>query len=472
MKTALKMSLLILLASAMPAAAGPAWVEGGDGDDDAGALPQDAQATAGPGTLITISGSLAGAAGAAGVDDFEDMYVIRIDDPASFSATTAFFPGSAEFDSRLYLFTMNGGLVVSGFGLLGNEDTGGPPPGGLWFGGLPGACCFPDGSCGDGYTEGACIAEGGVFQGAETSCDFAECPEAFGACCFGVECDERFYIDCVKSGGVFQGDGTTCEPGTCGEDFGACCTIEGCFETTASDCAAVEGIFLGDGTDCESDECPDPEGSTMGNSSTDGFPAEVTEPGLYFLAITVTPRQPTSPGGPIFFFADPNEVSGPDGTGGSQAIDDWQEPVPASIGDVPGNYTIYLGGVEFSGSLCPWDLDGDGYVTLMDLLDLLHDLGPCPPAPEPCPADFDGDGEVSFLDALELIQNLGPCPSDDPCPWDFDGDGAVGPSDVAELFDHLGPCDDPGNCPWDLNGNGVVCIIDVLILLSHWGPCT
>ena len=185
----------------------------------------------------------------------------------------------------------------------------------------------------------------------------------------------------------------------------------------------------------------------------------------------MTPRFPTSPGGPIFVFADPDEVSGPDGTGGGQAINDWQEPIPASVGDVPGAYTIFLGGVEFSGSLCPWDLDGDGYVDLRDLLDLFHDLGPCPPDPEPCPADFDGDGEVRFLDALELIQNLGPCPSDDPCPWDFDGDGAVGPSDVAELLDQLGPCDDPGNCPWDLNGNGVVCIIDVLILLSHWGPC-
>jgi polymorphic membrane protein len=56
---------------------------------------------------------------------------------------------------------------------------------------------------------------------------------------------------------------------------------------------------------------------------------------------------------------------------------------------------------------CPADLDGDGFVGILDFLGLLASWGPCPP---PCPADFDGDGTVGILDFLALLAGWGACP--------------------------------------------------------------
>ncbi|MHC4416773.1 MAG: hypothetical protein ACYS0G_16000 [Planctomycetota bacterium] len=319
-KFTMLLGAVALLATTVMATAGPAWVE--PDDDDAGSLPEEAQVTSGGDLLITISGSLDGDVGAAGQPDFEDMFLIRIVDPLNFSATTAFLPGSTEFDSRLYLFEFNGALVTTGLGLLGNEDTGGPLPGGLGFMALGdilvGACCFPDGDC-QVMSPGGCGDEGGIYQGDGTDCSKVDCPVLTGACCIDEVCFDMSFPDCDKSG----------------------------------------GIYLGDGTSCDDAVCPNPEGSTMGNASTDGFPSEVTEEGLYLLAITVTPRQPISPDGAIFFIppGDTTEVSGPDGPGGNLPITDWQAPVPRSswaapsfgrARDVPGEYTILLTGVAFA----------------------------------------------------------------------------------------------------------------------------
>jgi hypothetical protein len=433
MKWKLMAVLGLLLGCAVVATAGPAWVEGGDGDDDAGSLPGNAQVTVGGAVMLTISGSLDGAAAANGVADFEDMYVIQIDDPDSFSATTAFFPGSTEFDSRLFLFRVDPDQAGSGLGLLGNEDTGGPPPLLMRLGDYTGACCFGDGTC-EILIEMECTAQGGVYQGDFTDCKSAECSEWYGACCVDEgECYEDFYTYCLEYG----------------------------------------GIFLGDGTDCESDECPDPDGSTMGNGATDGSGAMVSEPGIYYLAITVTPRDPVSSMGPIFEFTMLNEVSGPDGPGGDEPISSWSEPPPEITLPVgfPGNYTILLGGTGFAQSECQWDLNGDGYVTLHDAFELFNAWGPCPPDPEPCPADFTGDGVVDWADLSDLFGNLGPCPVDNNCPPDFNGDLVVDVQDLAEMLEHFGNCPAGEPCPWDLNGNGHVCIGDMLILLTNWGPC-
>ena len=69
-------------------------------------------------------------------------------------------------------------------------------------------------------------------------------------------------------------------------------------------------------------------GSTLGNAATDQTGVEITEPGLYLLAITVTPREPLSDEGPIFFFKSDSEVSGPDGEGGGEPIIAWEEDTP------------------------------------------------------------------------------------------------------------------------------------------------
>ncbi|MCH8153410.1 MAG: hypothetical protein IH830_13685 [Planctomycetes bacterium] len=55
---------------------------------------------------------------------------------------------------------------------------------------------------------------------------------------------------------------------------------------------------------------------------------------------------------------------------------------------------------------CPWDLDGDLSVGILDLLALLAAWGTDPGGPP----DFDSDGNVGILDLLILLSNWGPCP--------------------------------------------------------------
>ena len=57
---------------------------------------------------------------------------------------------------------------------------------------------------------------------------------------------------------------------------------------------------------------------------------------------------------------------------------------------------------------CPADLDGDGEVAVLDLLELIAAWGSCGD-PSDCSADLDGDGEVAVLDLLELIAVWGSC---------------------------------------------------------------
>lgn len=105
-----------LSTSAVAQTDGPEWVE----DNDAGSLPIDAQITAGNGGMQGIQGILEGGA-YPGDGDFEDMFLIRILDPAIFSVRTDIDgDGQADFDTQLWLFQFDGGDgEVNAFGLLG-----------------------------------------------------------------------------------------------------------------------------------------------------------------------------------------------------------------------------------------------------------------------------------------------------------------------------------------------------------------
>ena len=50
------------------------------------------------------------------------------------------------------------------------------------------------------------------------------CPDAVGACCYGVQCQNGLTEEeCSDSGGEWQGDNTVCESGVCltgGSDSG------------------------------------------------------------------------------------------------------------------------------------------------------------------------------------------------------------------------------------------------------------
>ncbi len=94
----------------------------------------------------------------------------------------------------------------------------------------------------------------------------------------------------------------------------------------------------------------------------------------------------------------------PDGTLTLFGIDpDGPIPVP------PAAYAVdYIDGPQGGGPatiavVTPGDLDGNGAVDVLDLLELLAAWGPCPPAP--CPADVDGSGAVGVADLLILLSS-------------------------------------------------------------------
>ncbi|MHC5022968.1 MAG: hypothetical protein ACYTGG_03515, partial [Planctomycetota bacterium] len=218
-----------------------------------------------------------------------------------------------------------------------------------------GACCMEDDSCLE-TSYFLCLVEfTGTYQGNFVDCEDANCAGLpTGACCLNEEecVDDLTAAQCTAQKGEYQGDGSICSQINCGP-VGACC-FEGpeCVDGfTQDDCVASGGAYQGDDTFCEGVTCPDGEGSTIGNEANDGSGAMIDTPGLYYVAITTSAREPVSAGGPIFFFASSTEISGPDGPGGDQPIIGWQDvPIPegAEGPDVPGLYTIALNGTEFS----------------------------------------------------------------------------------------------------------------------------
>ena len=103
----------LLLALTSGAAAGGTWVEVDDAPDWPAAATW--QTTVGQGPLTTITGVTELATG-----DLVDGFGITITDPAAFFATTSalFDPnGTASFDTRLWLFNLDGTPVP------GNHDA-------------------------------------------------------------------------------------------------------------------------------------------------------------------------------------------------------------------------------------------------------------------------------------------------------------------------------------------------------------
>jgi hypothetical protein len=176
--------------------------------------------------------------------------------------------------------------------------------------------------------------------------------------------------------------------------------------------------------------------SFINSAPSDGSPP-LEDPGLYYLAISGTPRDPRSapgPAGEIFSLASMTEISGPDGPGGGDPIMGWQtvEP-PAAFGA----YEIALAGVTF-GSTASVDCNRNGRVDACDILagsSMDVNGNGTPDECEP-PADLDGDGDVDFADLLILLSAWGPCRGSAAaaCPADLTGDGVVGFSDLLVLL--------------------------------------
>ncbi|RMH24979.1 MAG: hypothetical protein D6693_09430 [Planctomycetota bacterium] len=128
----------VALAVAGAALAGPDWIEGGENDGDflpdAGPLPDSSQPVPIPGPLGSLTGSLKGAApiteaGLGLPPDFEDMYLVRVDDFAQFFVSTESPPLLTATEgvpqaatATLYLFTGPDHPAGPGLGLLANQQ--------------------------------------------------------------------------------------------------------------------------------------------------------------------------------------------------------------------------------------------------------------------------------------------------------------------------------------------------------------
>jgi hypothetical protein len=168
-----------------------------------------------------------------------------------------------------------------------------------------------------------------------------------------------------------------------------------------------------------------------------------------------------SPSSPCIDAGDNTAV--PDGIdtdldGNPRFVDD-PDTVDTGYGDPP---IVDMGAYEYQ-IPCPWDLDGDGNVNVVDLLMVIASWGPC----AGCPADFNVDGLVNVVDLLALIANFGPCPGV-PCVWDVNGDRVVDNADLQQVLDNFGDCD---GCAEDGNGDGMVNGQDAAAVATHFGPC-
>jgi hypothetical protein len=123
---------------------------------------------------------------------------------------------------------------------------------------LPGACCYPNGTCQMATVLGQCLDTDGVYQGDNTTCGTASCAQP-GACCDGMTC----YMSTVvfpgncSQGGTYLGDGTSCTPNPC---FGACCYAYPnvtCVTTVSElDCLSMYGGTWHVGQNCNTYTCP------------------------------------------------------------------------------------------------------------------------------------------------------------------------------------------------------------------------
>jgi hypothetical protein len=68
---------------------------------------------------------------------------------------------------------------------------------------------------------------------------------------------------------------------------------------------------------------------------------------------------------------------------------------------------------------------------------------------------------------LSIIGNQ--CQHDIPCDGDINGDGIVGVIDLLEVISHWGSTDPLDLEFCDLNGDGIIENADILYIIGHWG---
>ena len=211
-----------------------------------------------------------------------------------------------------------GGIIGSGNQISDDCDFNGPDNG---------ACCLTT-SCVETDLYG-CIQAGGIFQGPLTTCDQVDCSNEgnLGACCVNGQCAPTNEYVCTTLGGEWAGEYTTCDDVTCTPPpaIAACCVSDNCLTTLESVCDLLGGIWQGDTSNCKSAACD----SWVGACCVAGACTQIS-------------------------------------------LEDCANLGGTYFGDLTACEDIECPGT------CLGDLNGDGDVSVDDILILISGYGPCP----------------------------------------------------------------------------------------------
>jgi hypothetical protein len=453
---------------------------------DAGSTPATAQPATRTGPVGRITGTLTGTAD--GADDFEDMFLICIADPAGFSATVD--PVATTFNTQLWLFELDG------FGLLANDNDAGTFPTifskitplatdgsgaavtspGLYFlaittkntepasagGPIFNDATFanievtgPDGP-GGGQPFANWIVKGGAVGG------------SYAINLTGVKGFEQSCAIVCPAGATIDADAFDCTPG--GADPNGGCSVPGVPTQNLGTIApgtyeavcGTTGVLSSGGSPVDKDR--------------DWYRFTVATPG--YLHVSIASKTPG--GGPA-----PNlKVTLVRGTncGSIEVLAEAIGPgCPIGFGPIPVSNGLHALVVTLDGTLpasppCPTqyvlfvderptEVPACGVVGLL-ACDVPHAAPACND-PACCDLVCIADPVCCAVawDASCVQQVFALCDGY-PCPGDIDGNGIVGGADLAILLGAWG-----ARGPADLDDSGTVNGADLAILLGAWGPC-
>jgi hypothetical protein len=148
----------------------------------------------------------------------------------------------------------------------------------ITFVNLPyGACCYPDGTCGQTDEMSCdCASPYTDWQGEGSVCANVTCEQPSACCLPGGGCKEILSLQCYNEGGVYAGPGSTCGNETC--TLGACCEVtKNPPELPAGELAQANGMY-----DCRETINYDCDGPWNPTLSCDDNPCDPT-PGACFV---------------------------------------------------------------------------------------------------------------------------------------------------------------------------------------------
>jgi hypothetical protein len=476
-------TLALSLTAAGVAFAGPTFEE----VPDAGSTPVTAQPATGTGSTARIKGELTATADSV---DFEDMYLICINDPAQFSATVD--PVATNFNTQLWLFKLDG------TGLLGNDNDAGSFPT-IYSKLLPNST---DGS-------GAALVTPGLYYLAISSKQ--NVPVSQGGPIFNDPTITGTEITGPDGpGGNLPIQGWSQSNGTVGgkyaidltgvKPFAPSCQIECPLGAAIDD----DAFLCNPNTPDVNGGCSEPGNplqnigaigpgqyravcGTTGvefslgrpaNKDRDWFRVNVTTPGyLYLSLVTKTLAGTPATNARLTLF------QGTDCVTHVELATNVGPGCPLQIGPIPvkdGQHTIVvtLDGNLPPGPQCPvqyvlWVHEQPTQFEACANLAALPCFNPhaAPGCDKPlccdsvCTVDPTCCEENWDRNCVTLANNicLGP-----PCPADLDGDDAVSGADLAILLGQWGG--GPGSSA-DLNSDGAVDGADLAIMLGAWGKC-